>query len=67
MMEESNNCDMIALDISVLLVVPWLRVLVVGFAPQRPEFAAGSIYVEFVVNKMAVGVRRFYPVCIIPP
>jgi hypothetical protein len=48
--------------------VPWLRRLVAGLSLRRP----GSIHVEFVVEKVALGqvfvpVLRFSPVSIIPP
>jgi hypothetical protein len=35
--------------------VPWLRSLVAGLSPRRHGFAAGSIHVGFVVNKVALG------------
>jgi hypothetical protein len=35
--------------------VPWLRRLVVGLLLQRPEFGTGSVYVKFVVDKLALG------------
>jgi hypothetical protein len=46
--------------------------LIAGLSPQRLVFEPGSIYVEFVVDKMALGqaffrVLRYYPVNIIPP
>jgi hypothetical protein len=47
--------------------VPWLRSLVAGLSPRRPGFVSGSIHEGFVVDKVAVGVLRFYPVNIIPP
>jgi hypothetical protein len=34
--------------------VPWLRSLVAGLSPRRPGFAAGSIHVGFVVDKVAL-------------
>jgi hypothetical protein len=46
--------------------------LVVGFSPQKPGFAPGSIHAGFVVDKVALGqvflrVLRFSPVNIIHP
>jgi hypothetical protein len=35
--------------------VPWLRRLVTDLSPLSPGFAAGSIHVEFVVDKVALG------------
>jgi hypothetical protein len=54
------------------LAVPWLRWLVTGLSPQRPGFNPGSVHVEFVVDKVALGqvflrVLRFSPVSFIPP
>jgi hypothetical protein len=34
--------------------VPWLKWLVAGLSPRRPGFAAGSIHVGFVVDKVAL-------------
>jgi hypothetical protein len=56
----------------LLRAVPWLRSLVAGLTPRRPGFALGSIHVEFVVDKVALGqvflrVLRFSSVNIIPP
>jgi hypothetical protein len=36
-------------------VVPWHRLIVAGLSPQRPGFVPGSVYVEFLVDKMALG------------
>jgi hypothetical protein len=52
--------------------VPWLRRLVAGLSPRRPGFAAGSIHVRFLVDKVSLGlvslrVHMFTPVNIIPP
>jgi hypothetical protein len=52
--------------------VPWLRRLVAALPPRRPGFDPGSVHVEFVVEKVALGqvfpqVLRFYPVNFIPP
>jgi hypothetical protein len=52
--------------------VPWLRWLVSDLSPRRPGFALGSVYVVFVVDKVAqrqafLRVLRFSPVTIIPP
>jgi hypothetical protein len=49
------------------LAMPWLRSLVAGLPPPRPGFAPGSIYMGFVVGKVALGqvflrVLRFSPV-----
>jgi hypothetical protein len=54
------------------MAVPWLRRLVGGLPPRRPEFDPGSVHMGFVVDKMALGqvfprVLRFYPVNFIPP
>jgi hypothetical protein len=48
----------------------WLRRLVAGIPPRRPGFASGSVHVEFVVDKVALGqvfnrVLRFSPLSII--
>jgi hypothetical protein len=56
----------------LIRAVPWLSSLVAGLTPRRPEFAPGSIHVEFVVDKVALGqvflrVLRFSPDNIIPP
>jgi hypothetical protein len=59
--------------VSVFTVaVPWLRRLVAGFSPRRSGFDPGSVHVEFVVDKVALGqvflrVLRFSPVNFIPP
>jgi hypothetical protein len=37
------------------LAVPWLRWLVAGLPPRRPGFDPGSVHVEFVVDKVALG------------
>jgi hypothetical protein len=34
--------------------VPWLRRLVAGFPPLRPEFEPGSNHVGFIVDKVAL-------------
>jgi hypothetical protein len=52
--------------------VPWLRSLVARLSSRRPGFAPGSIHVEFVMDKVALGlvflrVLRFSPVSIISP
>jgi hypothetical protein len=49
---------------SLPYAVPWPRSLVAGLSPRRPGFAAGSIHVGFVVDKVALrqvflGVLRF--------
>jgi hypothetical protein len=51
--------------------VPGLRRLVAGRSPRRPGFDAESVYVRFVVDKVALGqvfprVLRFSPVSFIP-
>jgi hypothetical protein len=51
--------------------VPWLRRLVAGLSPRRPGLDPGSVYVRFVVDKVALGqvfpqVLRFSPVNFIP-
>jgi hypothetical protein len=48
------------------------RRLVAGLAPRRPEIDPGSLYVGFVVDRVALGqvsprVLRFSPVNFIPP
>jgi hypothetical protein len=53
------------------LAMPWLRQLAAGLPPLRPGFDPGSVYVGFVVDKVALGpvfprVLRFSPVTIIP-
>jgi hypothetical protein len=52
------------------MAVLWLRRLVTGLSPRRTGFAPGSIHVEFVVKKVALGqvfprVLRFSPVVIV--
>jgi hypothetical protein len=37
------------------MVVPWLRRLVAGFSPRRPDFDSGLVRVGFVVDKVTVG------------
>jgi hypothetical protein len=54
------------------MAVPWLRRLVAGLSPRRSGFDPGSVHVEFVVDKVALGqvfprVLRFSPVNFIPP
>jgi hypothetical protein len=54
------------------MALPWLRQLVAGLLPRRPEFDPGSVHVGFVVDKVALGqvfplVLRFAPVNFIPP
>jgi branched-subunit amino acid transport protein len=49
--------------------MPWLEWLVAGLSPRRPGFAARSVHVGFVVDKVALGqvflrVLRFSPVSI---
>jgi hypothetical protein len=49
------------------LVVSWLRRLVAGLSPRRPEFDPESVHVGFVVDKVALGevfprVLHFSPV-----
>jgi hypothetical protein len=39
--------------------VPWLRRLTAGLPPRRPGFDPGSVYVGFVVDKVALG--RVFP------
>jgi hypothetical protein len=41
--------------------VPWLRRLVAGLSPRRPEFDPGSVYVGLLVDKVALG-QVFPPV-----
>jgi hypothetical protein len=53
------------------LSVPWLRRLVPGFSPWRPDFDCRADQVRFVVDKVAlrdlfVRVRPFFPVRIVP-
>jgi hypothetical protein len=55
-----------------LKAVTWLRRLVAGLSPQRPEVDPGSVHVGFLVNKVALGqvfprVLWFSPVNFIPP
>jgi hypothetical protein len=38
----------------VVLAVPWLRRLVAGLSPRRPEFDPGSVRVGFVVDKVTL-------------
>ena len=52
--------------------MPWLRPLVAGLSPRRPWFDPGSVHVEFMVDKVALGqvflrVLRFSPISVIPP
>jgi hypothetical protein len=37
------------------VAVPWFRRLVTGLLPWRPGFDPGSVYVGFVVDKVALG------------
>jgi hypothetical protein len=37
--------------------LPWLRRLVPGLSPPRPEFTPGSFHVRFVVDKAALAVK----------
>jgi len=39
----------------LLRTMPWLMFLIGSLSPQRCGFHPGSIYVRFVVDKMAVG------------
>jgi hypothetical protein len=41
--------------VSIIMAVPWLRSLAADLSPRRPGFAPGSIHVEFVVDKVALG------------
>jgi hypothetical protein len=43
----------------VIKAVPWLRLLVAGLSLQRPVFDLGSVHVEFVVDKVALGPEYF--------
>ena len=45
--------------------VPWLRLLVAGVSPRRPGCNPRPVHVEFVVDKVALGVLLFPPVSII--
>jgi hypothetical protein len=50
----------------VFVPVPYLRLLVAGFSPQRPWFNPRVAYVEFVAHKFALlhvflGTLRFSP------
>jgi hypothetical protein len=50
----------------------WLRQLITGLSPWRPRFMPGSVHVEFVMDKLALGqaflrVLWFSPDNIIPP
>jgi hypothetical protein len=52
--------------------VPWLRRLIAGLSPWRPDFVLRSVHVGFVVDIAVVGQVRlrfhlFSPVSIIPP
>jgi hypothetical protein len=38
-----------------MLAASWLRWLLAGLSPQRPEFLPGSVHVGFVVHKVALG------------
>jgi hypothetical protein len=54
------------------MAVPLLRRLVAGLSPRKPRFDPGSVHVEFVVDKVALGqvfpqVLQFSPVNVIPP
>jgi hypothetical protein len=54
------------------MAAPWLKQLVAGLSPLRPGFAAGAVYVGFMVDRVAleqVFLRfiRFSPVNIITP
>jgi hypothetical protein len=43
--------------------VPWLRWLVADLSPRRPGFAPGSVYVRFVVDKVALEHVIFRVLC----
>jgi hypothetical protein len=51
--------------------VPWLKQLVTGLSPQRPEFDLRLVHVVFVVDKVALGqvFSKYvsFPVSITPP
>jgi hypothetical protein len=54
------------------MAIPWLRRLVAGLSPRRPEFDPVSVNVGFVVDQVALGqdfprILRFSPVNFIPP
>jgi hypothetical protein len=62
----------VSITLTEILAVPWLRRLAAGLPPRRPGFDPVSIYVGFVVDKVALGqvfrrVLRFSPVNFIPP
>jgi hypothetical protein len=64
--------DWSVLHVRNVLAVPWLRLLVAGLSPRKPEFDPGSVRVGFLVDKVALGqvfsrVLRFSPVNFIPP
>jgi hypothetical protein len=46
--------------------MPWLRLLVAGLSPQRPEFAPGSVHVGFVMDTVALG-QAFLLIIQFPP
>jgi hypothetical protein len=54
------------------MAAPWLKQLVTGLSPLRTGFAAGAVYVGFMVDRVAleqIFLRfiRFSPVNIFPP
>jgi hypothetical protein len=59
-------------DFGFSQATPWLRPLVTGLSLWRPGFAPGSVHVEFMVDRVALGqvfvwALQFFPVSIIPP
>jgi hypothetical protein len=48
-LHEPNAADML----DVARTASWLRKLVTGLSPQRPEFIPGLVHVRFVVVKVA--------------
>ena len=51
---------MLSLIVKHRMAVAWLRRLVAGLSPRRPDFDSGSVHVEFVVDKVALG-QVFFP------
>jgi hypothetical protein len=42
-------------NVRVKTAVPWLRRLAADLLPRRPGFAPGPVYVEFMMDKVALG------------
>jgi hypothetical protein len=52
--------DLVSATNCLVMAVPWLRRLVAGLSPRRSGVDPGSVYVGFVVDKVALG-QVFFP------